>query len=493
MAGTLCQHWAMRALACLLLAVVHTAQAQGEPACERRERLLDPFGQTRCLADIPLLAQPHGRSRGWVPAHGIYSVPVSLPHCPAVAGVGTNNNSPLLAFSSQRDASAVDNCQRGLRAQSAAPGCDCVVVLRDGDFHTDGESFHALLRLQAPGAAVVAQQAPAPASEPAPPPAVAALAAVPQPLLKQLAPGLTDRPPRPQAARLVPLRLAASPDVVRLFATEAPALQPLLEAPSSPQRLRSEPVPRGPSLAVSPLATAKAPALPAPRMNPRRALVIGNRDYQVGPLKNPVNDARAIAAELRRLAFAVTAIENLKRDDIGPTLDRFLDAIRAGDDVVLFYAGHGLQLKGVNYLPAVDARIRSESDVPLNSINLNQLLERLDESKAGVRLLMIDACRDNPYARVWRSSARGLAQISGAPAGTLLHFATRPGGVAADGDGPNGLYTTHLLRHLARAGEPLELVLKAVSAAVRQASEGQQQPWMEGSIEGDFYFVPPAR
>jgi formylglycine-generating enzyme required for sulfatase activity len=224
----------------------------------------------------------------------------------------------------------------------------------------------------------------------------------------------------------------------------------------------------------------------------RVAMVIGNAAYTDGPLKNPVNDARAVDAKLRTLGFSVQRIENLKRSQIGRTVTAFASSIQPGDEVVVFYAGHGLQVKGVNYLPAVDADIQSEEDVALNSLNLNSLLDRLDEAKAGVKLLFLDACRNNPYARSFRSGARGLARVSDAPSGTLMHFATRPGSVAADGSGSNGLYTTELLKQIDQPGLPVEQVLKRVAAAVERSSQGQQEPWVEGSLKGDFYFKPGA-
>ena len=222
----------------------------------------------------------------------------------------------------------------------------------------------------------------------------------------------------------------------------------------------------------------------------RLALVVGNADYADSPLKNPVNDARAMHAKLASLGFEVTPVENLRRRDIGRTVNGFASRIRPGDEVVVFYAGHGLQVRGINYLPAVDADIQSEEDVPLNSLNLNTLLERMDDAKAGVKLLFLDACRNNPYARSFRSSARGLARVQDAPSGTLMHFATRPGSVAADGSGKNGLYTTELLRHIDQPGTPIEQMLKRVAAAVERESKGQQEPWVEGSLKGDFYFKP---
>ena len=156
----------------------------------------------------------------------------------------------------------------------------------------------------------------------------------------------------------------------------------------------------------------------------RQALVIGNAAYTDGALKNPVNDARAMDVKLTALGFKVMKVENLKRQQIGRTLTAFANTLKPGDEVVVFYAGHGVQVKGVNYLPAVDADIQTEEDVALNSLNLNTLMERLDEAKAGLKLLFLDACRNNPYARSLRSNDRGLARVSAAPSGSLIHFAS---------------------------------------------------------------------
>jgi uncharacterized caspase-like protein len=222
----------------------------------------------------------------------------------------------------------------------------------------------------------------------------------------------------------------------------------------------------------------------------RLALVIGNSAYLNDALRNPVNDALAMEQKLGSLDFKVERIDNLKRDQIGRLLTGFSARIKPGDEVVVFYAGHGVQIKGINYLPAVDAKIESEEDVPLNSLNLNALMDRIDESKAGLKLLFLDACRNNPYARSFRSLDRGLARVSNAPSGTLIHFATRPGSVADDGRGANGLYTTQLLRHIDTPGLPVELMLKRVAASVAEETKGQQEPWIEGSIRGDFFFKP---
>jgi hypothetical protein len=231
--------------------------------------------------------------------------------------------------------------------------------------------------------------------------------------------------------------------------------------------------------------------LPLAGLAEKTALVIGNSAYNSRPLDNPVNDARAIANKLRSLGFTVIHKENLKIKDIGPTLREFRSKISPGGEVLFFYAGHGLQVNGINYLPVVDADIQGEDDVPLNSINVNVVLTSMEESKAGVKLLFLDACRDNPFARSFRSSTGGdLGKIGSAPSGTLIHYATRPGSVAADGKkGGNGLYTEHLLKWLDVPNTPIEAMHKKVAFGVEQDSKGKQEPWSEGQLKGEFYFT----
>lgn len=218
------------------------------------------------------------------------------------------------------------------------------------------------------------------------------------------------------------------------------------------------------------------------------ALVIGNADYKQGPLGNPINDARAMAGRLRGLGFEVVLRENLKTREIGGMYREFRSKIVPGGTALVFYAGHGVQFKGENYFPAVDAEIASEEDVPLQSINLNTLLSNMEEAKAGVSLVFLDACRDNPFARRFRSASRGLAKVEAA-SGTLIHYATRPGSVASDGDGQNGTDTEALLAHMGEAGVPVEQVLKRVANRVVSKTKGKQEPWGEGSLRGDFYFI----
>jgi uncharacterized caspase-like protein len=219
----------------------------------------------------------------------------------------------------------------------------------------------------------------------------------------------------------------------------------------------------------------------------RVALVIGNAAYQQGPLANPVNDARAMTAKLTAMGFDVIERQNLTIKQISATLKEFRSRLNPGTEAVFFYAGHGLQVKGVNYLPAVDADINAEEDVPYQSINVSQILELMEESKTRLNLIFLDACRNNPFSRRFRSAADGLAKVN-APSGTLISFATRPGSVAADGAGLNGLYTEQLLLAMDQANLAIESVLKNTAAGVKRASRGQQEPWSEGMIEGEFFF-----
>ncbi|MFY9259791.1 MAG: SUMF1/EgtB/PvdO family nonheme iron enzyme [Gallionella sp.] len=227
--------------------------------------------------------------------------------------------------------------------------------------------------------------------------------------------------------------------------------------------------------------------LPAQAEDARVALVIGNSTYTNSPLRNPVYDAQDVARKLRGLGFEVVERTNMTTKQIGSTLAQFRSKLTPGAVAVVFYAGHGVQIKGENYLPAVDADINTEEEVPNQSLSMRQLMDVLDVAKTRLNLVFLDACRNNPYARSFRSGDRGLARVS-APSGTLISYATRPGSVAADGRGKNGLYTSKLLLQL-DSHEQIEQALKHVIVEVKKESDGKQEPWMEGSIEGNFCFA----
>jgi uncharacterized caspase-like protein len=237
------------------------------------------------------------------------------------------------------------------------------------------------------------------------------------------------------------------------------------------------------------LALSTASAVPGEH---RVALVIGNSAYKESPLRNPVNDAKDMAAKLRSLGFDVVERTNLSVRQIGGMLREFRSKLVPGAVAVVFYAGHGLQVKGENFLPAVDSEIEGEEDVSNQSLTVRQIMDVLDESRTRLNLVFLDACRNNPYSRRFRSASDGLSRVV-APSGTLISFATRPGSVAADGEGRNGLYTQHLLSAMEIPNLPVEQALKRVMSGVKLASKGRQEPWMEGSIEGDFYFLNQAQ
>jgi len=219
----------------------------------------------------------------------------------------------------------------------------------------------------------------------------------------------------------------------------------------------------------------------------RVALVIGNSAYKSAPLKNPINDSKDMSAKLKSLGFTVVERSNLNVKQIGGTLREFRSKLTPGSVALVFYAGHGLQIKGENYLPAVDADIGGEEDVPTQSLALRQIMDLLEDAKTRLNLVFLDACRNNPFTRSFRSYGDGLSRIN-APSGTLISFATRPGSLALDGYGRNGLYTSALLEQMNKQSQPIEQVLKKVVTQVKAASNSQQEPWMEGSIEGDFCF-----
>lgn len=239
-----------------------------------------------------------------------------------------------------------------------------------------------------------------------------------------------------------------------------------------------------------------------PMANPERrmALVIGNAAYRTSPLKNPVNDADAMAKALGDLGFEVTVLQDA-------SLDRMLDAMRTfvrrsqkADVRLFYYAGHGMQVKGRNFLVPVDAVIGGEDEVPSTTADLNELVNQLGAIRTGLNIIILDACRNNPFAgnamvgpdgRVVRfrgSVSPGLAAVD-APQGTLVAFATAPGAVAMDGGSQqNSLYTRHLLENIRIPALPVEQLFKLVRIGVARDTQRMQIPWESSSLMGDFCF-----
>src|SRR5450830_618409 len=227
----------------------------------------------------------------------------------------------------------------------------------------------------------------------------------------------------------------------------------------------------------------------------RVALVVGNSAYQYAPLDNPKNDAVGMAALLTKAGFKVDRQLDTDMGALQEAVARFGQAIR--DPHVKFglfyYAGHGLQQDWHNYLVPVNAQIRSAADVPKQTVDVSELLRYMKEEQGRSFLIILDACRDDPFAGTYKPSARGLSQFD-APVGSLLAYATAPGNVAQDGAGSNGLYTSNLLREFSVEGVRVEDAFKRVRLNVRMASRGQQVPWESTSLEEDLYLFPhPAR
>ena len=225
----------------------------------------------------------------------------------------------------------------------------------------------------------------------------------------------------------------------------------------------------------------------------RVALIIGNAAYQhTATLRNPVNDARAMAETLCTLGFQVILKTNTTLDTMADAVFQFGEQLKGGGIGLFYYSGHGAQVKGENYLIPVDADLRREDEVKRKTLNVRDVLEKMDEAKSHLNLVFLDACRNNPFPRTFRSATRGLANMN-APGGTLLVFATNPDNVASDGTGDNSPFTKHLLRFIRQPDLEVGMLLRRVRTAVKEETKGEQVPWENGAIEGEFYFAGAGR
>ncbi|SCW66510.1 WD domain-containing protein, G-beta repeat-containing protein [Ancylobacter rudongensis] len=242
---------------------------------------------------------------------------------------------------------------------------------------------------------------------------------------------------------------------------------------------------------VSP--SAPAGSLPSPAMGRRLALVIGNSAYRhVSPLANPQNDARLMESALREAGFEVTQVLDADLTQMRRALLAFGRALREGnvEAGLIYYAGHGVQVGGENYLVPVSAQIADEDEIPIETINANDMLRTLESAGSRINIVVLDACRNNPFARSVRSATRGLAPVD-APRGTVIAYATSPGDVASDGEAGNSPYAAALAGAIREArGLPIESVFKATRRQVLAATGEKQVPWETSSITGEFYFHP---
>lgn len=220
----------------------------------------------------------------------------------------------------------------------------------------------------------------------------------------------------------------------------------------------------------------------------RVALVIGNASYVTSPLANPVNDARDVAKALGPLGFKVTQLENVGYKEMKRAIQDFGNEIRNGGVGLFYFAGHGIQFNGENYLIPVDTTITKEEEVEFESVNVGWLLAQMKNARNRLNIVILDACRNNPFARSFRSSAQGLAMIN-APSGTFIAYSTAPGSVASDGRGRNSPYAEALVGFLNKRGLKVEDVFKMVRNHVEEKTSGKQTPWETSSLKGDFCFA----
>lgn len=228
----------------------------------------------------------------------------------------------------------------------------------------------------------------------------------------------------------------------------------------------------------------------ASRADERRlALLIGNANYlHGGSLVNPVNDVRSMEKSLQRLGFTVVKHENCDQKTLKRAMDDFGQQLAGVDVGLFFYAGHGIQVNGNNYLIPTDARIQNEGDTEYDCVRADRILAKMEAAGTRTNIVILDACRDNPFERSWHrgSKGSGLAFMN-APAGSLIAYATSPGSTASDGTGKNSFYTSALLDHMGTPDITILQMFQRVRDAVIKQSGNTQTPWESTSLRGDFY------
>jgi hypothetical protein len=222
----------------------------------------------------------------------------------------------------------------------------------------------------------------------------------------------------------------------------------------------------------------------------RIALVIGNGNYNSSTLANPENDARSMAEVLQKLGFTVFKYENLTAGEMKEKIDDFGSKLKGNDVGLFYYAGHGIQAKGFNYLIPVDASLKTEEQVDYDCVRADRVMALMETSGTKVNIVILDACRNNPFERSWTRSAtgRGLTMMN-APNGTVIAFSTAPEKTALDGSGKNSPYTTALLESLQIKNFSITQVFQNVNRSVTSKTEKLQTPWYSSSLSGDFYFT----
>ena len=241
-------------------------------------------------------------------------------------------------------------------------------------------------------------------------------------------------------------------------------------------------------------------ALPA-AAEKRVALVVGNSNYvEVGTLPNPVNDANLVSSALKAAGFEVILGANVDKREFDQKIRNFAALLENADVAIFFYAGHGLQVAGRNYLIPIDAHLQGERDLDFDAVNLDFILKQMELGREDkTNIVFLDACRDNPFTRNLARSmgtrsvsiGKGLAQVE-TGVGTFIAYSTQPGNVAVDGTGANSPFTTALSKHLREPGRDLTSVMIEVRKDVLAATGGKQVPWDHSALTGEFYFQQTA-
>lgn len=271
--------------------------------------------------------------------------------------------------------------------------------------------------------------------------------------------------------------------------TEKPAVQRATPTPTP--RLTAKPSTQRATPTPKPIKTATP--IPQPLSMPAQkklALLIGNGAYHDAPLTNPVNDARKMAAALKRLGFEVIVHENVGQKEMKRAIDKFGQALKGYDVGLFFYSGHGIQVNGENYLMPVDANPASENDVEYDCVNAGRILGKMEDAENKTNIIILDACRNNPFERSWTRSAKGKGlAFMNAPSGSLIAYATSPGNVAFDmSESSNSPYTAALLQHIETPNITISEMFQRVRSVVMKETNNEQTPWEATSLTGNFYF-----
>ncbi len=242
-------------------------------------------------------------------------------------------------------------------------------------------------------------------------------------------------------------------------------------------------------LFLFPLLSLILPAKEALALRPRVALVVGNSSYTQNVLKNPVNDATAIAEVLSNKGFDVILKTNVTKRNFEESIRQFGKRLKNGGVALFFYAGHGVQINGKNYLLPIDMQVESESDVIFEGVDSGRILGKMAETENSLNIIILDACRDNPFSSQFRTlgGSKGLARIN-APTGSFIGYATQPGHTALDGNSQHSPYTEAILHHIDEPNLSIELFFKKVRGQVLTMTKGRQVPWDSSSLVGDFAF-----